>query len=285
MMIDQKQHIVIFDAYNFIHRSRAGFDRGQFSVVFNFFRSLRAEVERHKPTKVLFVTEGTPRQLATFPEYKANRVIDPIAEPEKHEEMVRFHEQKDLIFNMIMTVFPVTVVKHEDFEADDTIYNIIKRSGNPDVNWTVLSTDTDFIQLLNEFDNVTLYNPIKKKNVEKPEYDYVAWKALRGDKTDNISGIKGIGDKTATKMVTTPGLIETKLNEDQMSQWLVNKSLIKLHEFTDDEHANTLETVPSRDWETVKGIFTKFGFNSIINDKSWNKFVNTLDPLFDNYDS
>ena len=65
----------------------------------------------------------------------------------------------------------------------------------------VVSTDTDFIQLYNTTNLVQIYNPIRKGFVPRPNFDYVKWKALRGDSSDNIMGFPGIGDKRALKII------------------------------------------------------------------------------------
>ena len=56
--------------------------------------------------------------------------------------------------------------------------------------------------------NLKLYNPIRKKFIETPEHDYVTWKALKGDSSDNIPGFKGVGNKTASKLAGSPELLE-----------------------------------------------------------------------------
>ena len=101
---------------------------------------------------------------------------------------------------------------------------------------TIVSSDSDFIQLLNiERYDIQIYNPIKKIFVETPDYDYVTWKALRGDATDNIPGIPGIGDKTATKIVKDPQKMKALLeNETKRKIFEKNVNLIRLVDFSND---------------------------------------------------
>ena len=81
-----------------------------------------------------------------------------------------------------------------------------------DDNTVILSSDTDFIQILNLYpDNVKLYNPISKSYRQNTDYDYVAWKAMVGDRADNIPGVKGIGKKTANKILSTEGELSKRL--------------------------------------------------------------------------
>jgi len=281
-----KPHTLVIDGYNFMHRSRSGFKLGPKPVVFNFFRSLRALIEAQKPTDVVFVIEGEPTaRLALNENYKANRIIDIDAEPEKHRDMIKFHEQKQDIISMLQDNFPITVVRHINHECDDVIHNLIKHSSR-DVPITVVSNDTDFIQLLQEFNHVKLYNPMTKKYVEAPEYPYVSWKSLRGDPSDNIPGIPGIGDKTAVKILTEEKGEEkffqhSKLGVDRQKQYNANYNLIKFIDFTEDEMKEIQLSSSIRNWQQIKNYFDQYKFNSITNPKSWDKFVRTFDYLFE----
>jgi 5'-3' exonuclease len=143
-----------------------------------------------------------------------------------------------------------------------------------------VSSDSDFIQLLNAFEeNFRIYNPVKKIFVEKPEYDYVTWKALRGDKTDNISGIPGIGDKTAEKLCKNEMLLqETLSNPIKRDVFERNVNLIRLVDFS-----NTLDQVESHvgnaNFDKLQETFEKMEFTSMIKEKTWQKYCNTFKNL------
>lgn len=276
-------HVVIIDGQNFMYRARAGFQGGELSVVINFFRNLRALVELLKPTRLIYVLEGHPqKRCELLPSYKENRKIkadDPKAE-KKLREREDFFRQAKMAVDLLAEHFPVSVVRNERFECDDTIYNIIK-SGSTACNVTVVSNDTDFTQLLNEFDHVSIYNPMAKEYVKKPDYCYVTWKSLRGDGTDNIPGIPGIGNKIATAIVNDPDKLK-KLFEDKTKadQFTLNYKLIKLYEWDDIESVDMTSTISTRDWDAVKAQFDEWGFKSITKEPTWNKFVSTFDVMF-----
>ena len=142
-----------------------------------------------------------------------------------------------------------------------------------------MSTDTDFIQLYNQSDNVKLYNPVKKKIVEPPEYDYVTWKSLKGDGSDNIEGFKGIGNKRATSLATNPEQLAAFLNKDNNQELFDrNHMLIRFHDIEQEllqlEHAE-----PNADWDSVREVFSELGFYAMTNDTSWKKYVDTFDGL------
>jgi len=88
------------------------------------------------------------------------------------------------------------------------IYNIIK--ANPNQEYVVVSTDKDMFQLMELSHTVFIYNPIKKvidnrQTVEErfgiPIKFFAVYKALMGDKSDNIGGMRGVGPVTAVKLV------------------------------------------------------------------------------------
>lgn len=272
-------NILVVDGMNFLHRARSGWQLGQAPVVFNFFRNLRALVEKFEPSRVYFVLEGHPQQRKdVLPEYKANRIVE--EGTPKHEELKKFFAQVDVIVDAMTKCFPVSVVRHARYECDDTIYNLIKRSSTA-VPWTVASSDTDFIQLLNEFEHVKLYNPMKKEFVECPAYDYVHWKALRGDGSDNIPGIPGIGDKRAEQYLENSDELEKLFsNPDNARIFERNVGLIKFIEWSDEDAAEMTSSSPSRDWGSVRQLFERYEFTSLLKDASWTKFVNTFDHLF-----
>lgn len=271
--------ILIVDTHNFLHRARAGFGEGEFSIVFNFFRNLRALVDQMKPSRVLMVLEGHPQhRFDLLPEYKANRETEEGSE--KRAVMDDFHRQKRLIFSLLEH-FPVTMMKHPHFECDDSIYNIIKNSASC-TEYTVVSNDSDFVQLLQEFPNVKLYNPMKKEYVVAPDYDYCLWKSLRGDGSDNIPGIPGVGDKTACALVSDVSKLEEFFVKKPDAKSIADRNykLIKFSQWTDEESQTFVSNTPVCDWDVVRSKFEEWKFASLLKDKTWDKFVSTFDKLW-----
>lgn len=276
--------ILCIDGYNFLHRARSGFNKGDYAICFNFFRNLRALVEQFKPNRVYFITEGRPvSRLESFPEYKAQRRV-PITDPKKQADMDSFLRQKELIFKLLES-FPISVMRHPEHEADDVIYNLIRRSSTA-VPWVVASNDTDFIQLLNEFDHVKLYNPMTKQFVDKPDYDYVNFKSLKGDGSDNIPGIPGVGAVTATELARDSEKFHAymKANPGAEDIWARNFDLIKFFEFSDHDQGQVTSSSPTVSKheciETIRSQFDWWKFQSILKEPSWSKYVATFDYLF-----
>jgi DNA polymerase-1 len=278
-----KPHILVIDGHNFMHRARSGFSKGEYAIVYNFFRNLRAQIELHSPTRVYFVLEGHPRARYEMMEgYKANRVIDPLVAPERHQAMVDFHRQVRIIIGLVREYLPISVIRHPHHEADDTIFNLINRSSRA-IPWTVVSNDTDFIQLLDQFSNVSLFNPMKKEYIESPGYDYLTWKALRGDGSDCIPGIPGVGDKTATKLAIDLERLHHWLLEDKsrMNVFIRNLDLIRFMTWDDEESLQMqswLHQAPS--WAGFALAFKSMGFQSMLKEKTWKRFTETFEPLW-----
>ena len=271
--------ILCIDFMNQCHRARSGFKLGPAPVVFNFFRQFKALVDEFNPNRVYVVLEGRPvKRHEALAEYKANRVI--AEDDPRREELLKFFAQKDVIVDLLTKHFPVSVVRHPTSECDDTIANLVRRSSTA-IPWVIASSDTDFIQLLQERDNLRLYNPVRKEFVEAPDYPYVTWKALRGDATDNIPGIPGVGDKTAEKLASDPDLLSAFLNKPEIAPIFErNYELISFMEWSDEDRSLMTSSTPAKDWQTVKSVFENYGFSSIVKDESWSKFVKTFDVLW-----
>lgn len=272
--------ILCIDFMNQCHRARSGFQMGPAPVVFNFFRQFKALVDEFKPNRVYVVLEGRPVQrYELLPEYKATRRV--AEDDPKYAELQRFFKQKDQIVELLSTRFPVSVVRHPTSECDDTIYNLISRSSTA-VPWTVVSNDTDFIQLIQKYQHVKVWNPIKKEFLEAPEaHDYVTWKALRGDGSDNIPGIPGVGDKIAADLAGDPDeLAEFLSDPDHATQFSRNYELISFREWSDAERTEMTSTSPVEDWPAVRTLFEGHGFKSIVKDEAWTKFVESFKNLW-----
>lgn len=254
-----------------IHRSRFGWKKGDHAITFNFFRSLKSEIDRHESDLVYIVTEGHPKhRFEINSEYKGQRA--PI-------EDQGFHKQKKELLDLCKS-FPFVYARHPDYECDDVIGHICTdRHRNDEV--TIVSSDSDFIQLL-EYDNVILWNPIRKKFIEKWPVDYITWKSLKGDPCDNIPGIRGIGTKRAFALCENMATLNEffKQNPEKHEVFKSAKKQITLASI--DKSCDQWEiSLHHFNEEYVKNTFTQFEFNAIIG-KSWPKWKNTMEELNDN---
>lgn len=273
--------ILIIDAYNMIHRCRFTWGGGQITefdkdlIFYNFVKTLRSELERHSSDKVYFVLDGKPgNRLGISSDYKGNRRVE-TTDPEIIAYWAYFRDQKNKVINFVKRCLPITTVFHPFYEADDLIYHLVVENKMSDI--TIVSSDTDFIQILNEYPNrVSLYNPVSKKYRENTEYDYVSWKAMVGDRTDNIPGVHRVGDKTAKKILSKNGALEDRMADlNFKKQYLDSYRLIKLDNMIDvrDEVQYFCSDL---DMNLIRSEFEHMDLKSISNDKYLEKFFDTF---------
>lgn len=190
-------------------------DGDHFGGVFGFLRSLKAAVDKFKPTEVVIACDGVNgglRRKKLFPQYKANRkkewkrgsvkAFDFLDEKEQSENFVM---QIERIEEYLKTL-PVKVIRIPYVEADDVIAIYVNQL--PESSEAVIySSDADFKQLIT--DRVCHYNPISKKLLYRRHFindvgiepdNYIILKSVQGDKSDNIPGIKGFGEPTLMKL-------------------------------------------------------------------------------------
>ncbi len=271
-MAERKTRVLLIDGYNMLHRSRSGWTKGENPIIFNFFRSFRAVVDKFKPDITYFILEGRPvKRLETMSEYKGQR---------EYHDRDDFNRQRRYIIQLLKDRFPVRVVRHPNYECDDVLAALAVVR-HPDADVTVVSSDTDFYQLLQNHKSLKLYNPVKKEFVECPTYDYVTWKALRGDASDNIPGFPKIGDKRAADLVADPDALKAFLSEPGNQEMFDrNVSMIRFHDLASEMAAIESHFADSQlDWQAVRGEFNDMKFFSVTADNAWHKFVRTFEQL------
>jgi DNA polymerase I len=171
--------------------------------VFHFVNILRKFLEEHNHDKVVVMWDGDSNssiRKSIYPPYKANRRQD--MNEYKYESYLY---QKSRVKQYLEEIF-VRQVEMVSNEADDLIAYYCKIS--KDENIIIFSADKDLTQLISE--RVTIYSPISKQyykngdmitinKVDIPHYNVLLTKIFTGDKSDNISGIEGLGEKTLIK--------------------------------------------------------------------------------------
>jgi DNA polymerase-1 len=184
-----------------------------------FLKSIGFAIRHIKPTRVILVFDGTGSTVNKknlFPDYKANRKLTRITNWDGFDNK---EDEADSIENQIVRLvqylrcLPVDMLSIDKVEADDVIGHIVTKT---DDEVYIMSADQDFLQLVN--DKVTVYSPIKKKfytpKLVKEDYglepyNYINKKILMGDSSDNVPGVKGLGDKKLIKLF--PEIFETKV--------------------------------------------------------------------------
>jgi 5'-3' exonuclease len=271
--------VLFIDAHNQMWRACVKFGAVQPDVpdevifTFNFFRNLRPLVEDFAPDKCFFVLEGHPQfRYDLFSDYKANRIIK-LAEAKSKESNERFLRTKDIIVPLLQHL-PITICRAASYEADDVVATLCENMQAEDL--TVLSNDSDYIQLLQRgYPQVRIYNPIKKDFMEAPAYPYVAWKCLNGDKSDNIPAL--LKPKKALEAVNNPDAFQKFMDvEENRANFNVNRQLIEFRSVPLEEISMK---EGQKDFDSLKKAFAEMKFESIVNDKSWEKYCRSFDTL------
>ena len=189
------------------------------NAIYGFATMLLSLLSSEKPTHVAVAFDVSRKTFRSeiFPEYKANRAKTP---DEFRSQMSYLHE--------LVTAFGITTFEVEGFEADDIIATIAKQAERENAEVFICTGDRDSFQLVNEkttvlypkrgVSDLTRMTPaaVQEKYGMSPE-QYPDFAALRGDPSDNLPSVPGVGEKTAAKWVVEYGsLHELIANIDKL---------------------------------------------------------------------
>ena len=188
-----------------------------------FFRSLGAMIRQTNPTSVYVVFDGagsTTNRKNLLSEYKSQRNLQRITNWDAFDSLEDEHDAKvDQIVRVIqyLKLLPVKTTIIDKVEADDIIAVLSKKLVKKhNSTCFIVSSDKDFLQLVT--DKIIVYRPMEKEyytpSSVKEKYgiipeNFILYKTLLGDNSDNIPGVKGLGIKGIFKKF--PELQNTKL--------------------------------------------------------------------------
>ena len=257
------------------------------AVVYGVIKLLRAALKKFDPTSVIIAWDGSPtsRRLL-YPEYKANRGLN--RTPQEQEAYKSYRDQLIEVF-AILRHMNVAQCQEPNSEADDIIAILAHDPGN----YIVLSEDKDMLQLVNS--TVSVYRPIIDKFYTVNTFEeltgltpkqFLYARVLQGDDSDNITGIPGIGEKTAFKLITEFKDLDTlcrcaAIKSGAVMEKIVrlrhiiirNKMLMDLLYAVDmvGDHPHKHLTEKRFDELKLKEVFVKYEFFSFV--KSWAEFT------------
>jgi len=179
-----------------------------------YLRSVGYAVKTFRPTRVILVFDGlgsTNNKKNLYPQYKANRNISRVTNWDIFENKV--DESEAMVGQMTRLIqylkqLPVTLISIDKIEADDSI-GLIAQHFEKDKECkeiTIMSADKDFYQLISE--KTSVYSPTKRKTYKVKDVleefevhpnNYLLYKVLMGDQSDNLPGVRGVGPKKAVK--------------------------------------------------------------------------------------
>ena len=284
--------IVIIDGYSLLFRAyfatfsldktklMKNHDGIPTNAIYGFFNMLIPILKNLKENDALFValdsSKKTFRHLE-YKEYKANR------KPLDEELKLQFP-----IFRELLESLNITFYENENLEADDIAGNIAKKMEKEDYQVQIYTSDRDYLQLID--DNITIelirkgLKDIKEMNetsfIEERGFkpaQIIDYKALRGDDSDNLKGIPGIGDKTAKELIKNFGSYEEIVKNADTSK-KVGQNIIEYQENgrlclklatikTDDDLPLNKDDLIYRgyDFNKLNNFMQKYDFKTLIN--------------------
>ncbi len=189
------------------------------SVAWGVANFLLRLLRGHHPDYLAWVHDaGTSFRHEVFPEYKATREK---LEPELQEVFDRSLERVE----QLLSAFRVPLVVEDGYEADDVIGTLAQRAVDQGWDAVIISGDKDFYQLVSE--HIALLNPGRggpaavdevwvdagnaAERLGVPPERVVDYLALVGDSSDNVPGVRGVGDKTARALIEAYGDLDNIL--------------------------------------------------------------------------
>ena len=275
-----------------------------------FLKSVGYAIKMLNPTKVVIVFDGVGGSNARrnlFPDYKANRNANRMTNysifQSKEEETEAINNQMQRLI-LYLKCLPVSIISVEGLEADDIIGYLTHKLENfgetKEIN--IMSADQDFLQLVSE--KTAVYSPTKKR-IFKPkdvlaEYgvsatNYINYKIMLGDKSDNVPGVTGLGpvklvklfpELTGDSKVTLESIITKSaelINENKLylsvverrHQLFINQQLMNLEgDFLSPDNRLLVKQAFSESYELNKYLFHQIYVNdklgeSIPNVDNW----------------
>ncbi len=213
----KKEKFVIIDGNSLIHRAFYALPptmqtvRGEHTnAVYGFLSMLFRLIEEEQPGYIAVAVDppGPTFRHRIYADYKGQREKTP---RELGEQMARARE--------ILEAMHISVFEEPGFEADDVIGSLAKQAAAEQLKAVVVSGDADLLQLVDDSVEVLLTRRgitqvdrcnrayLQERFGLTPE-QWVDFKALKGDPSDNIPGVPGIGEKTARRLLTEFGSIE-----------------------------------------------------------------------------
>ncbi len=225
--------LTIIDTFGFLFRnfyalpplkSKKGVPTGMITGFMNFIASLGKDFPTDYVVFTLDSKEEETFRKKIYPEYKANR-------PEAPEDLkAQLPIAVDLIKQM-----GFKMLEMPGFESDDLIASLATLAAKNGIKVKIVSHDKDMYQLIDD-KKIVIFDPLKKKEIDEagciekfgvhPKY-FKDFQALVGDSSDNIPGVKGVGVKTAAKLINEYKTLENIYEHIDEIKGALQKKLIE----------------------------------------------------------
>ncbi|MGM0466082.1 MAG: DNA polymerase I [Acidobacteriota bacterium] len=183
------------------------------NAIYGFLQTIRKIIkeEKAKYIGIVFDSKGPTFRHEIFPEYKAQRKPMP-------DDLI----PQLPVLKKLLKALHIKVLEKKGYEGDDILGTLAKKCSKENIQTIIVTNDKDMYQLVNE--SVMIYNVAKEsylnqKSIEEnlgvPPSKVKDLLALWGDTSDNIPGVKGVGAKTAKKLLKNYGSIENIMNHPE----------------------------------------------------------------------
>ena len=234
--MEKQPRVILIDGYGFVFRAYHSLppltrpDGTPVGAIYGFVNMLLKLQESHKADYIAVMLDSGSKSFRNdiYDDYKANR-------PPAPEDLI----PQFPIIREAIEALNISAVDLKGYEADDLIATYTKRAREQDIDVTIISSDKDLMQLVDE--HVTMYDPMKSKTIGENEVKekfgvfpnrVLDVLSLMGDASDNVPGVPGIGPKTAALLIDEYGTLEDVLeNADKVKQ---NKRRESLQTYKDD---------------------------------------------------
>jgi DNA polymerase-1 len=196
----------------------------QTNAVYGFTTMLLKVLRDHRPdyVAVVFDEKGPTHRHEAFKDYKAQR--PPM--PQGMSAQIPY-------IHRVVEALSLPVIRQAGYEADDLIGTLARKGEVEGLDVVIVTSDKDMFQLLTP--KTRIYDPVKDKWFGEADSQarfgveparVVEIMGLMGDTSDNIPGVKGIGEKTAVKLITQFGTIEELLSRIEEVTPVKTKNLL-----------------------------------------------------------
>lgn len=248
-------------------------------AVYGFARKLLSVIKEYHPDHIIAAFDlGDTWRHAEFSNYKATRDQMP---GEMVTQLTRIQQ--------LLNAFNIPIVTYPNYEADDVLGTLARQAATQGTEVLILTGDRDMFQLVSDRIKIlytsggpnpttSVYGPeeIRERYGLAPE-QFIDFKALTGDTSDNIPGVAGVGEKTAVKLLQEHGTLETlyanlgavkgaKLQQsliDAADQVKRNKRLVTISTDLDLHYDAEASRLRNYDQQQVLALFHELEFRSL----------------------
>jgi len=291
-MAIRKKRFIIIDSNSIIHRAFHALPplttkKGELvNAIYGFLLVFLKVIREFQPDYIAACFDY-PAPTFRHKKYKEYKITRPPAPEELYQQIPKVKE--------ILKIFNVPIFEKESFEADDLIGTVSRLAPTPEIETIIVSGDLDTLQLVDSktkvyalkrgVKDIVLYDEklVKEKFQGLVPEQLLDFKALKGDPSDNIPGIPGIGEKTAIQLIKQFGSLEnlysalisgkkiSALNqqlgaklEEYKKQAFLNKELVEIKKNVPLDFSLKECQWGKYEEEKVVKVLKSFGFESLI---------------------